>query len=218
MKKIALLILVCVIGVSLSAYESGFVVFGGATMSWASGRLSEADSKIGFHGGVSMEHFGIIPNTILETGLRFNMKGFDYVERRSSGYQSSYYFFENISMSYVDFFAKVKLDIGNLPIYPYFGGYAAFLLSAQSEGQYGGDMGSYSWHEEWNKDAKDDLNTFDFGLLIGADLVIKDKFYLGVGFDFGLSNFYTADITVGASTDSVSSQTRGLLFSVGYIF
>ncbi|MCL2062820.1 MAG: PorT family protein [Candidatus Cloacimonetes bacterium] len=209
MKKIALLILVCVIGVSLSAYESGFVVFGGATMSWASDDFSDADSKIGFHGGVSMEHFGVIENAIFETGIRFNMKGFTFSESESE-YGYSYSFEEDVSINYIDFFAKAKLDIGDLPIYPYFGAYAAFMLSANSSGYF---RDNYS-NDSWDEDIKDELNTLDFGLLLGADLVFQDKFYIGVGFDLGLSKFF--EDKYGGET--WSAKTRAVLFSVGYIF
>ncbi|MCL2065390.1 MAG: PorT family protein, partial [Candidatus Cloacimonetes bacterium] len=149
---------------------------------------------------------------IFETGIRFNMKGFTLSESGSDYWGDSYSFEEDVSINYIDFFAKAKLDIGDLPIYPYFGAYAAFMLSANSSGYY---RNSGGYNESWDEDIKDDLNTLDFGLLLGADLVFQDKFYIGVGFDLGLSDFYEYKYAWG---ENVSSKTRAVLFSVGYIF
>ena len=197
MRKYALLMLICIVGISLFAYETGTVLFGGLTTSWAGGDLDESDAMMGFHIGASMEHFGVVQNAIIETGVRYNLKGF---EMSWDTYYGDYV--ETYNFHYIDVFAKAKLDIGTLPIYPYFGAYSAILLSATCDWDLNGESGTV--------DVDDYVNAVDFGLLFGADFVIQDKFYLGVGFDLGLSNFLDSPAATGA--------TRAVMFSAGYMF
>ncbi|MCL2065612.1 MAG: PorT family protein [Candidatus Cloacimonetes bacterium] len=197
MKKFTLLFVICVTTLSLFAQgDPNYSVFGGFTSSWGTDTFSDAKSKAGFHAGLSYMNRDFIPGAIIEPGVRITTRGLEYSE-------SDYYDYKfEMNLLYLDGFIKAKLDIPDFPIQPYAGFQAGILLSAEAK------VAMYGQSE--TTDIKDDMNTMDFGLLFGADVVFQKRFSVGFEYTLGLSNI------MDIGTDETKNRT--ILLSIGLLF
>jgi hypothetical protein len=111
------------------------------------------------------------------------------------------------SFNYIEIpiLAKYNLAMETVKIQPYLGPTIGILLSAKSKWEYSGVSG--------DTDMKDDLNTIDLGLNIGADVVFMQNFVAGLSYNMGLTNI-AKDQPSGA--DPV--YNRAFMVNLGYIF
>jgi len=174
---------------------SSYSVFVGYTSSWGTDTYGDVKAKAGFHAGGSYMNRDLLHGFIIEPGIRITTRGLEY----SENWDYYDYKFE-MNLLYLDGFIKAKLDINNFPIQPYAGFQAGVLLSAEAK------VSMYGYSDSF--DIKDDMNTMDFGLLFGADVVLQDRFTIGFEYNLGLTNIM----------DEGETKNRTILLSVGFLF
>jgi len=181
------------------------MVFAGLGNTWVSGSDAEyAESVFGFMAGAAMEVDASAP-LLMEYGARYRTSGFKYTYEEYdyySGYE--YEAEESYSMSFLDMFAKAKYEmpLGNMYLLPYMGYAMGILLTAEAEWS----GGNYSH----TADVKEYFNSLNHSLLFGADVLIAEKFTLGIEYNLGLSNI----IKEGSDSWNISA----LMFKAGMSF
>lgn len=178
------------------------------------GTLSDDyDMNTGFHIGPIVE-FPINQMFSFETGLLLSTRGYTSSEKET--FQSGpYKYEESINLLYFDIplTAKATYKVGNTKIYGVLGPYLGMGLSGnvKTEETYNGETDKTEQDIEWGSDEGDDLSTIDFGLTIGAGVVIR-SFQIGITYGLGLAN-------IAASTQNGQSiNNRVLGISAGYRF
>jgi len=192
MKRTLLLFVLVAVMATLSAATIP-MIYAGLGTAWVSGNYSDdTESVFGFMVGAGMEVDSNAP-MIMEYGARFRTAGW-----KESGeyydYDYEYEYEENVSFNYLDIYAKAKYEVplGNGMYFFPFAGYAmGILLTAEAEWKesewssyYGSDSYSHTG------DVKDEFNTLNHSLLFGADVLIAEKFILGIEYSLGLSNIW----------------------------
>ena len=100
---------------------------------------------------------------------------------------------------------KLALEAG-----PQFG----FLVGAKAKGsEYEAINGNVLVDRSFDRDVKDGLKSFDFGLGIGASYFFTENIYAGARYNFGLSN-----INDTPTSDYYKYNNQVLQVSVGYRF
>lgn len=124
--------------------------------------------------------------------------------------------------------ADAKLNYINVPIMAkYFitdnfaveaGPYVGFLASANSKGS----VKAAGMTEEFDEDIKDELNSVDFGLGLGASFSMESGFFVGARYNLGLSTIekdYTENVGGNQITVEAADVKNGVIqVSVGYKF
>lgn len=124
--------------------------------------------------------------------------------------------------------ADAKLNYINVPIMAkYFitdnfaveaGPYVGFLASANSKGS----VKAAGMTEEFDEDIKDELNSVDFGLGLGASFNMESGFFVGARYNLGLSTIekdYTENVGGNQITVEAADIKNGVIqVSVGYKF
>jgi hypothetical protein len=164
----------------------------------------------GFHVGATAE-FPISGMFSFETGLLLSTKGYKYSEK-----ETNYEYKETLNLLYLDIplTAKATFDVGSVKIYGAVGPYLGLGLSGKGKYEETGDGTTTKDTEtvKWGSDAdKDDYKRLDFGLVVGAGVVIN-SIQIGVSYGLGLANIssYTED---GAK---INNKVLGI--SLGYRF
>jgi len=191
------------------------LVFIGGGMTWMKidyknsidGDINQPDSIFGFMVGAALEVDQTAP-IIMEYGARYRTTGWSYSEEYNDwGYQFEY---ESTNrLSFIDIFTKAKYEAplaSNLYLLPYVGYAMGILLTAESKVEYRGN----GYSESETEDFKDECNDLNHTLLFGADLLINNKFILGVEYDLGLSNI--------ADSEFSDVTISGFMFKVGILF
>lgn len=162
-----------------------------AGMNVSSVNLENTTSSIGYNVGVSLD-MPIFESLYVQSGAYFTMKGgknkYDNDKKLTTHYLE------------IPVLASYRYNISdNTQIQLNFGPYFAFGLT-----------GKYKNHgSEWECFDDNELKRFDMGLQLGTGVTIK-KFYLGLGYDFGLTNI---------SQDSSDNMKNGNFFiQAGYNF
>jgi len=166
-------------------------LFGGFCNTWMSADkwlLDEPEGTTGFMIGVAFEVDQGSP-LIMEYGARYRTAGAELNQRENDGY-GSMELDMSLSLSYIDVFGKAKYEVpfgGSLYLFPYAGYAMGLLLTADEDftASYQGQSQSLQI------DVKDDCNALNHTLLLGADLLIADRFSLGVEYNLGLSNIWS---------------------------
>lgn len=198
MKKV-FLSLFAVAAIGLSANAQQVVKFGpkaGVNISNLSGE-ADTDMKVGFHVGAFAEIF-FTDQFALQPELLYSTQG-------AKG--------EIMSGTPLAADFEAKYDFINIPIMAkyYFteglaieaGPYVGFLMKAEHE--ISGDSSAFSG------DVKDEMNTVDFGLGIGASYSLDNGFFAGARYNLGLS-----DIPKENDGDAIKNSV--IQISVGYKF
>lgn len=175
----------------------------------------EFKMRPGFHVGLTVQ----IPKTGLvsfETGLILSTKGFKVKEEET--YQGEKYTYEgSINLYYIDIplMAKFSFEVGEVTIFAAIGPYLGVGLSGKTKTKYSyqGEEETDSEKIDWGSDAENDmLKRFDFGLSIGAGVVIIKAIQIGLSYDLGLANISSY------SDDGTKINNRVFKVSVGYRF
>ncbi len=150
-----------------------------------------------FHIGPTLEFpFGEVLS--LETGLLLSVKGFNYDEE---GYK------DKTDLFYLDIplRAKATFDIGGIGIYGAAGPYAGMGIAGKSHKNEG------DTDIQWGSESEDDMKRLDFGLSVGAGVVIN-AIQLDVSYGLGLANISPV------RENNFTIQNRLISLSVGYRF
>jgi hypothetical protein len=159
--------------------------------------IEDNNSKIGLHLGAMMQ-YPVNQNIIIQPELLYSMKGVSW--DLSSGSN-------DWSFSYIEIpiLAKYNYAMDAIKIQPYIGPSIGILLSAKNNWEFGGASG--------DTDMKDDLNTIDLGLDIGADVVFMQNFIAGLSYNMGLTN-----IAKDQPSGSDPVYNRVFMVNLGYLF
>lgn len=223
--KLFLLTFAVLIGLNMNAQSAtsssfgsndgeGGLTFGvkaGVNFAGTSGKGAEDyDGKTGFNAGVFME-YTLPMNVYFMTGLDFSMKGAKFEETDGT---------EKYKETYSPMYLQLPIHAGyrvaitdGINVGVHFGPYLAYGIGGKSKYEYtDSDYPEDNEKEEedfFGSEDKGGFKSFDFGLGFGADVDI-DKFRVGLGYDFGLTN-------IGRNKD-FPVKNRNFFINVGYKF
>ena len=202
MKK---LFLGAAIAMSSLTFAQQFGIKGGMNVASISkdGTLSDTSSKIGFNAGVFMnaplaENFSIQPEVLYnDLGSKIT-----YGQNDNNSYSTNLGYISVPVMFQYNATPEFYLEAG-----PQF----SFLVNANNKLK---DGNNNIWVNDWTKLAKDNLNTFDFGLGLGAGYYFTPQ--------FGLTARYVAGMTKIGKDDNVYGQpykdSKNNVFQVGLAY
>jgi len=225
MKRMIFSLILITFVVTLSADVYPLIFIGGG-MTWISVADNSAvsddlESVFGYMAGISIEVDQTAP-LIMEYGTRFQVAGVSYLEDQYSDYRLEY----TANLGYIDIFGKAKFEIPiaeSICLFPFVGYAMGILLYADYE-----LIQSSIWVEveeySRNGDFMKDCNALNHTLLFGTDILINDRFTIGVEYDLGISKILKYD-KPGFSEDSYiahymlkEGKTSALMFKVGLLF
>lgn len=152
------------------------------------------DDKYSGTGSVSKFHLGVTMDVRLtdvfyfSTGLLYSAKGYKYDDDTIS---------EEGSATFVDIplLASFRLPLGSsVALQPSVGPYIAMGI--------GGDIDGEKNHQSYSTKFSDHFSSFDYGLQIGAQLIISDHFNFGASYQAGMADY----------------RNRNMMISLGYNF
>ena len=202
MKK---LFLGAAIAMSSLTFAQQFGLKGGMNVASISkdGTLSDTSSKIGFNAGVFMnaplaENFSIQPEVLYnDLGSKIT-----YGQNDNNSYSTNLGYISVPVMFQYNATPEFYLEAG-----PQF----SFLVNAKNKLK---DGNNNTLVNDWTKLAKDNLNTFDFGLGLGAGYYFTPQ--------FGLTARYVAGMTKIGKDDNVYGQpykdSKNNVFQVGLAY
>jgi outer membrane immunogenic protein len=207
MRVMILILLALTLSFGLIHAQTVFGVKAGMNISRITGddAYVSADSHLGFHAGI-LTRLYLTESFILQPELLYTQKGYNHkyldddVEHRIRN-----------SFDYVELPALIKfnIDAGTVALQPYAGVAVSYLVNAKSKETVSNDDVSITY----NRDVKDDVNTLGFGFLVGADVVVAEKFLAGGRYNFGVSNIYKKGYEGGNDI-----RNGVLMLSLGYMF
>ncbi len=155
--------------------------------------VDDENMRIGLHGGVFAQMMGEDAMVGLQTELLLSTKGssakYDFlgVDGRVS-----------FNTLYLDLPVLLVVKLGDV-VDLQAGGYGSYLLGASTSTD--GDLG-----EDYQKLDKDNFNSFDYGLAVGATINI-DVISIGARYNYGLKSIASSDaakLLLGDSKNSVA--------------
>ena len=168
----------------------------------------------GFNVGPTVE-FPINEMFSFESGLLLSTKGYKQSGKETDdGETWEYKGKSNLLYLDIPLTGKAYFNVKGAKIYGAFGPYIGFGLSGKDkyEETFMGETDKDEEDVKWGSDKeKDDLKRLDYGLTIGAGVLIN-SIQIGLSYDLGLANIST-DTDGGAITSN-----RVLALSVGYKF
>jgi hypothetical protein len=197
MKKLLLSVAAVMAFATASAQEVKFGVKAGLNMSSIQGGYYSGAIKPGFHIG-GLAEIKLNDKFAIQPELLYSLKGSDY--NAGLGLFGINLGLDKINLSYVDLPIIVKyFPIEHLSVEA--GPNVSFLTSAKS-------VGSSS------VDVKDNYNTVDYGMNIGAGYELKQGILFQLRYNLGLSDI--SKTATGAT--KYSEKNTGFQVSVGYKF
>lgn len=151
-------------------------------------------SNTGFHAGMIVD-IPLMESLYLQSGLYYIVKG--YKESDEITANPAYLEIPILASYRYNFSDAAQLQVN-------FGPYLAYGISGKIKEEYRGES-----HEE--DYFNDHTNKFDAGLQVGAGITISQHFYLGIAYEFGLTN-----VLKDSGDDSM--KNTNFLVSVGYNF
>jgi Outer membrane protein beta-barrel domain len=205
MRKITLLLIIVVIGISSNSFAQRFGVKGGLNITNLKVENHDYSPKLGFHFGPITEiPLGDI--FAIETGVLLSTKGAKSEETFFGITTQS-----KTNLLYLDFpiNAKAGYDFGKTRVYGILGPYFAFGLSGKYKTKIddGGNITKSDTKIEWGSDGS--LKRFDSGLTIGACAAVS-IFELGFSYSHGFVNI--------SSNDEHKTKNRVFSISMAYKF
>jgi len=189
MRKVTLILIIAIIGISSTSFAQRFGVKGGLNITNLKIENHDTSPKLGFHiGPITEIPFGDI--FALETGVLISTKG-NKLEETVFGITTKY----KTNLVYLDIPINVKAgyDFGKTRVYGILGPYFAFGLTGKYKSKIddGGDITKTDTKVEWGSDGS--FKRFDSGLTIGACAAVS-IFELGISYSHGFVNIATGDI------------------------
>jgi opacity protein-like surface antigen len=182
-----------------NAQDVKFGVKGGLNVATLTGDIDNASSKVGFHVGGFAE-IKVSDKFAVQPELLFSTQG----AKRE--------FLDDFGDGDVKVEQKINLSYVNIPVMAKF--YVADGFSLEAGPQIGFlTSAKYKFEAEGEseeEDAKDELNSVDFGLNFGAGYNLTENLSAGLRYNLGLSNI--AKDSDGKSKNSVFSVSLGYKF------
>ncbi len=224
MKKLLLFTVLLLSGMTIYAQEFHFgAKLGGAitnlSVSNAEDGAPNADSKFGFYLGVAGEYmfndqFAIAPELEIATaGAKSTADSSETqygITVTTSGSEDIKMLYLNVPIMF-KYYANENISLD-------FGPQLGFLMSAKYDYDYKvkavDDTGSVLYENsdsEKDADIKDEFNSTDFGLNIGATYKMESGFFINARYYLGLSN-------IGKDTGDATIKNTAIKFGVGYFF
>jgi len=220
MNRILLLLALVVAFTTLSA-DMVPNIFAGFGWSWFAGKDADEEddleSSMSFMVGASIE--SLLPNSpiVMEYGARFRTAGahweWDYEEYVGS-YMYSESGTEGFNFNYIDIFGKAKYEIPvgeAVYLRPFVGYSAGILVSAEYEYDYESSSPYGSQSGSGSEDIKKDCNTMNHAMLFGGEVLIADKFSIGVEYNMGFSE-------IVKKSNGPDWTNSGFMFKAGISF
>ncbi|MDE7456452.1 MAG: PorT family protein [Prevotella sp.] len=217
MKKVFLTLACAVIALSVSAQRTGsssssffsttksdqpitFSVRAGinfANMTLEAGKVSYSpDTYTGFHAGVAVD-FPLLESFYIQSGLYYTVKGAKVEDFKEELTANPSYLEIPILASYrYNFSEAAQLQVN-------FGPYLAYGIGGKIKYEYE----RTSVEEDVFGD--DAAKRFDAGLQIGAGVTIAQHYYVGCGYQFGLTDI---------GRDGIEVKNKNFFISLGYQF
>ena len=146
----------------------------GYNMASANFKEGTTSSASGFHVGVSMD-VKLLKDFYLSTGLLYSAKGYSYEGKYSKEKGNPQYIDIPIMVSVrIPMGLSTQLQLGAGP-------YAALCVSGKVKDEL------YNAYDESFSSA---YKGFDYGLQLGAGVIISHHFYIGAGYQFGMESSY----------------------------
>lgn len=174
------------------------------------GATYSPSSRTGFHGGVSVD-FPLVESLYIQSGLYLQSKGCKYDESDDEDYYKTTYNPMYLEIPVLASYRYNFSDAAQLQIN--FGPYFAYGIGGKikTESSYSEENGEVDMFGDVN-DGKADCKRFDCGLQIGGGITLANHYYVGVAYQFGLTDFapdYEEDVKI---------KNKNWMVSVGYIF
>lgn len=173
-----------------SAGDFKFGFKGGYNLSSLGGDVEDVKSLSGFHLGAFVE-VPVSEKFAIQGEVLYSAQGVKSKYSESEAFLGNTYEYRYESKSHLNYinvpvFAKYYvLDKLSIEAGPQFG----FLVGAKNKGsEYETMNGVVRADESFNRDIKDGLKTFEFGLGIGASYYFTENLFAGARYNFGLSN------------------------------
>jgi len=198
------LIAVMLIMVAAASAQVNLGVKGGVNMSNFYGdELSDKNTKIGFHIGLSAD-YDFMYNSAIQTGLFFTTKGF---KSESADWDAKYT--ENLMYLQLPIHYAYKLDVspGTRVVF-HAGPYAAYGLGGSRKASVGNISGEWDVDKIFG-DGITQYKPFDAGLGLGVGAEFGPM-VLDLGWDMGLVNI--------SNTSNGNIKNQNAYLSVGYKF
>ena len=173
---------------------------------------ASSKSRASFHVGVAYEH--VLANKLplyLETGLYLSGRGGSF-ELKEAGYS------EKQNMLYLQLPVVVSWHFNikdKVSIQPAFGVYYGYGISGKSKAMQKDGGETYKYNEKLFKkeDGSQPYKHSDLGLRLAVGVTIHQRYYAGLGYDFGLMN-----INKETDSDDPVVHNNSFYISVGYNF
>lgn len=192
MKNIVLVAIILTLSVGMLVAQPVFGARLGLNMANISGEnVDNNNMKLGLNAGAMMQ-YPIAENILFQPELLYTMKGVN-VDAANDPYWS---------LSYIEIPMLVKYNV-NMPtmkIQPFLGPNLGMLMSAK-----------YGWDDD-DMDIKDDMESIELGLNLGADVIFMKSFMAGLRYNMGLTNI------VKDAEDDDTVKNTAIMLNFGYIF
>ena len=181
-------ILLFIISINRSYSQSFGFQFGlnSSSISQKSSNSLKIVPKYGLHIGVNYS-LPIHNNIVLETGLYYTNKGFNYQVNFPD-----YYGERNYILDYLEVPLNIRLDfsINNNSLFFLTGGYLAYGISGYMHHRYidlAGDMNEENRKIEWGENEIDDFKRLDYGIDVGGGIKFK-SYQISIIYEIGLND------------------------------
>lgn len=174
------------------------------------GMSMSTDSRTSFHVGLAVD-IPVVQSFYVQTGLYLQNKGAKYEETDEGAKGKQTYGPIYIEIPVLASYRYNFSDAAQLQVN--FGPYFAYGISGKAKYEY--SYSDFSEKSEYNifGDGEDDLNAkrFDCGLQVGAGITLAKHYYIGLAYEFGLSN-------IADKESDYKIKNKNFMISVGYTF
>lgn len=224
MKKVLLISICAVLALSASAQRASsssssffstessdqpitFGIRGGvnfANMTVEEGNVSYSpDSFTGFHVGMAVD-IPLLESIYIQSGLYYTVKGCKEEDGSETlTYKPSFIELPILASYRYNFSDAVQLQIN-------FGPYLAYGIGGKVKSEYKGRTEEIDFFGDEHDDNSVGAKRFDAGLQIGAGITLAQHYYVGCGYEFGLTS-------MGRNSD-YKIKNKNFFISVGYNF
>lgn len=169
-----------------------------ATMKAKDGKVSyTGDTRTSFNAGVMVD-IPLLQSIYIQSGLYYTSKGY---KEKGDGWKST----ASANFLEIPILASYRYDFGDAAQLQFnIGPYFAYGI--------GGKFKEEEGNKEYSDDFfDDDTNKFDMGLQIGGGVTISKHYYIGVAYEWGLTNFWK-------DSDDESIKSKNFMINIGYTF
>lgn len=160
------------------------------------------DTRTGWHVGVVVD-FPLLESLYIQSGLYYTAKGCkDESEGVKETYKPSYLEIPILASYRYNFSDAAQLQVN-------FGPYFAYGLGGKVKFEYRGETKEYDFFGDEDDDSYG-AKRFDFGLQVGVGLTIAKHYFVGGGYEFGLTSL--------DRNSDYKLKNKNFFISVGYQF